>query len=120
MDDQLTVTFVGALVSLDLTYKLLILAALIFLGATSYAFNIRKQAIKDELAFGWFDYFQNLMGGIFSGCIFFLLCLFVLDNELVAWLGGGIGSAMGIPGIMKVGDIFLSTIEARFKSNERN
>ena len=114
-EPKLTVTIATAITSLSLTAKLIILAGLIIMGANSYAITAYRQAKKDKQAFGRLDYVHSVLGGLFSGCVFFLLSLIFIDDELVAFIGAGIGAFMGFSGISKMGDLLMAAVETRLK-----
>lgn len=106
-----------AISSLSLSAKLVVLACLIIMGANSYAITAYRQAKRDRQSFGKLDYFQSFAGGVFSGCIFFLLCIFFVDDEIVAWIGAGLGAFMGFSGITKVGEMLLNAAEQRLNKS---
>ena len=112
-EPKITTTIVTAIASFSLTAKLVILAGLVFMGANSYAITIYRKAKEEGQDFTKLDYLHCLIGGFFSGSIFFLLCLFFIDNEIVAWVSAGIGAYMGFAGITKIGDMLVKAIETR-------
>lgn len=115
MAEKITASIVTAITSLSLSTKLIILAGMVFMGANSYAITMYRQAKKDKQAFGKLDYFHSFVGGMFSGFIFFLVCLVFIDDEIVAWVGAGVGAYMGFSGVTRLGDLLVSAVEERLK-----
>lgn len=113
MAEKLTTTIVTSILSLSLTAKMIVLAGIVFMGANSYAITAYRKAKANKEAHGKLDYFHSLVGGMFSGVIFFLLCLFFIDDEIVAWVGAGVGAFMGFDGITRVGNAMVSAVEAK-------
>lgn len=115
MAEPKTTSIVAALISLSLTTKLIVLACMVIVAANSYAIQMYRQAKRDKQAFGKLDYFHSFIGGVFSGSIFFLLSLLFVDNEIVAWIGAGIGAFMGFSGITRIGELLINVVEAKLK-----
>lgn len=115
MAEKITTTIAASIVSLSLTTKLIVLSGLVILGANSYAIQAYRKAKADNAEFGKLDYFQSLVGGVFSGCIFFLMSIVFSENEIVSLISGGIGAFMGFAGITRVGDLLINVVESKLK-----
>lgn len=115
MSTKVTTTIVSSISALSITAKLIVLACIIILGANTYAIQSYRSARAKKTEFGALDYAHCFIGGIFSGIIFFLLCLIFIDNELVAYLGAGVGAFMGFSGLTRIGDILMSVVETKLK-----
>lgn len=115
MSTKATATIVSSISALSITAKLVILAVVIILGANTYAIQSYRAAKAKKSEFGSLDYIHSFIGGVFSGIIFFLLCLVFIDNEIVAWLGAGVGAFMGFSGLTRMGDILMNIVETKLK-----
>ena len=114
-EPKITATIATSISALSLTAKLIVLGCLVIMGANAYAITAYREARKEKLEFRKLDYMHSFLGGIFSGSIFFLLSLLFFDNELIAWVGAGIGAFMGFSGITRAADMLINIVEDRIK-----
>lgn len=106
-----TLTILGSLMNLDLIYKLTIAGSIIALGAFSYTVQANRVRRTGGHVTTKMETVQNFVVGVFSGFVFLFICLAVVDNDLVAYAGGGVGAFMGFAGITKIGQAFIKFAE---------
>lgn len=90
--------------------KMLALAFVILLGANAYAVKSYRKARDNEKRFDKLDFFHSIIGGVFSGLVFFLITGAYLENEAIVVASSGIGAVMGFEGVTKLGDALISMV----------
>lgn len=100
-------TIAVSLLSMSLTFKIVVLIIIIFMGANSYAIIALRAAERDKKTFTTYNYIQLVFVAMFSGSIFFLAAVLVSDSWIAAWISGGIGAVSGITGITSLSGIFI-------------
>ncbi len=105
--EKTTAAVAASLLSVSLTYKLIMLGVVILLGANTYAIKELRHARREKHEISKLARFEALSVGVFSGVIFCLTTIYFVDDWIMAWIGAGVGSTMGLTGITRIGDLLI-------------